>query len=324
MPIENPGEKAILKSALLGESVIDWPRLFCETKEDVLQLLKVNEFHLTQSKDHAVLMGLHSEAIGYLQNQLHFNFPENLLKPATSEELFLAASRFEDPPLQKLACSLLKVMNVIRLLNGRELLYNLPISSRDLFSLAEDKIERELSSLSKKGIRYQGGRKLKESLITRVIVKRDTIGIPTHDRLRFQIITPKKEDIEAVILHLFSTVLPINYLIPNASVNRLIDMHPYLPWKQEASLRLSKRLKGLNLRLVSSLPHITPDKEHSGKKYDLVKFMVAVPIRLDRYLNNSQHHLESLGNIAQVPVEIRLMDQETERRNDLGENAYPL
>lgn len=289
-----------------------------------MQILKINEFHLSNPRDHTALMSLQSEAIGYIQNQLRLTLPVSLLKPTSIEDIFFAASDLKDPKTQKLACALLKVMNVIHLLNGRELLYNLSISNRNLFSLVEDKMERELSSLTRIGIKYQGGRKQKESLITRIISKKGTLGVPTHDRLRFQIVTPKKENLLEVILHLFQTVLPVNYVIPNLSVNRLINLRDTLPWKHRASYAFSKKLKSINNHLITSLPYAIPDKEHSGKKYDLIKFVVAVPVRLDHYVSNSQHPLESLGCITHVPVEIRMMDQETERLNNLGENVYSL
>lgn len=319
-----PAEKDSLEAALLGESVVDGSRLHCRTKEEVDQLLKVNEFQLSNPRDHAALMGIHSEAIDYLRNQLRLELPPKLLKPTTVEEFFFAASDLQDEKMQRSACALLKIMNVIHLLNGRELLYNLPISQRDLFGLVEDKMERELSVLSRNGIRCQGGRKQKESLMTRMLSKRDSIGIPTHDRLRFQIVTPNKERIAEVILHLFKKVLPVNYVIPHQSVNRLIDIRQLIPWKRYASHALSGKLKALHRRLAAALPYAAPDREYSGRSYRLVKYRVAVPVRLDRYLLNSRHPLESLGYITHVPVEIRILDQETERLNNQGENSYPL
>ncbi len=312
-------EKRILGLVFSGDSIIDWPCLSLSSQEEARHLLKINEYDLEQTRDRDRLMAVHNEAVGYLKNQLRLDLPEEITRADQLEELFLLASAEIGSPLQKAACSLLKSMNIINHIDGRELLYNAPISTRDLYNLVDDKIERELSLLARRdipGIRYEGGRKSKESLVTKLIAKRETIAAQINDRVRYRIVTPKRDDILKVMTHLFATILPYNYLIPNASANNLIPPQPFLGWKKTVSLAGYRLLKKI----------LSTDKEYSGKSYRVLKFAVDMPVRLDRFLGAAQRvfRTESLGSIAYVVVEFQLVDEETAQRNDWGENAHAL
>lgn len=306
-------EEAIAKLALRGQSVIDWTRFFFTTKEEAKNFLKVNEFDLSRQRDLDRLMTVHNEAVGYLQRELQMNLPGELLNPENLVDFFLIASNLKNPDLQKKACSLLKTMNIINHIDGRELLYNCPISLRDLFSLVQDKIERALSALSRKEyLKYEGGRKPKESLITKLLCKRDTIASQIYDRVRYRIVTGRKEDIIKVLLYLFDTVLPFNYVIPSASVNQLILMDR------------SDRWALVKAHLTNLLPTPASRMEYSGKNYRVCKFVVDIPIRMDNFLATSSGpvYRESLGTIAYVLVEFQIVDEETDRSNKSGKCSH--
>ena len=301
----------ILKHALMGDSVIDWSHLFFNTPEEVRQFLKVNEFDLSRQKDLDRLSGIHNETIGYLTNQLHFDLNLDLQDSQKMIDLFLIATNTKDKKLQKQACAILKTMNIINHIDGRELLYNCPISLRDIFSLVEDKVERSLSSLSLKEpglLRYEGGRKPKESLITKLLSKRETIAAQINDRVRYRIVTRGKEDIPKIILHLFNTILPFNYLIPGASANQIIS--------------LAKNNKGSVIhRGLKTYPH---KKDYTSKHYKISKFVVDIPIRLDNFLAQSggPAYRESLGTIAYAMVEFQMVDEATARMNNSGDSSH--
>lgn len=306
-------EEALLRLVLRGESVIDWSRLFFTDPGEVKNFLKINEFDLSRPRDLDRLMTIHNEAVGYLQRELHTDLPDPLLRPGSVVDFFLTASI--DGAMQRQACSILKTMNIINHIDGRELLHNCPISLRDLFSLVEDKIERAFSLLSRPGepiLRYQGGRKPKESLITKLLCKRETIAAQINDRVRYRIVTRKKEDVTQVLLRLFEKVLPFNYLIPGASVNELIGL--------DARDKLSQIIKALKR------PFLRPSArmEYSGTNYRVCKFVVDIPIRMDNFLARSGGPIyrESLGTIAYILVEFQIVDEETERLNNTGENSH--
>jgi uncharacterized protein (TIGR04552 family) len=309
----SPNEKAMLKHILSGHSIIDWPRLYFRNPEDVKSFLKVNEFDLSRQRDVDRLMSIHNEAAGYLRRELGYALSEELLRPERLLDLFLVASDPRNPPLQSQALSLLKTMNIINHIDGRELLYNCPISVRDLFSLVEDKVERALSALSRKEsylLKYQGGRKPKESVVTKLLCKRETIAAQVYDRVRYRIVTRTKEDILRAILYLFQSILPFNYLIPGASMNQLI----FLDWSDRFSASL-RRLKNL-------LP--SPAMEYSGRNYRVCKFVVDIPVRMDNFLATTAGpvYRESLGTIVFVLVEFQIIDEETEILNNSGESSH--
>ena len=305
----------MFQQVLEGRSIIDWPRAFFTTEEEVLGFLRVNEFDLSKPRDTERLTNIHREAITYLEGQLNLQFDPAILKPEKLTQLFLFSSQAKSSSLQKLACSVLKTMNIITHINGRELLYNCPISQKDLFSLVEDKVERALSSLSRREsglLKYQGGRKPKDSLMTKLLCKRETIAAQIYDRVRYRIVTKTREDILKVVLYLFDSILPFNFVIPEVSVNQLIP------------LNFRERLTMTTRALQRRIPRRLSAMEYSGKNYRVCKFVVDIPIRMDNFLaaSNGPSYRESLGTIAYVLVEFQIVDQETELFNNAGESSH--
>ena len=317
-----------MKVALSGLSVIDWPQLYFASPDEIGRLLKVNEYHLQQATDRDRLMAIHSEAIWYLRSQLQYLLPEQLLKPTDPMKIFLTASRPHGDALQSHACSLLKAMSIVNHVNGRELLYNAPISQRELYALTEDKVERELSALMREGfpiLKYEGGRKAKESLITKLLSKRETIAAQIYDRVRYRIVTRTKQDLLALMLRLFDDLLPVNYLIPGASVNQLIRLSEFLTWRERVSRSVHRgTLKTMNF-LADLLPFPGTEKEFSGRTYRVVKFVVDIPLRLDRFLASGRNsvYTEALGTLVFVLVEFQIVDEESDRQNQIGRNSHP-
>jgi uncharacterized protein (TIGR04552 family) len=318
----SPQDRTILKVVLKGRSVIDSPRLHMASADEAREFLKVNEFDLSRPKDLERLQAIHLEAVSYLQRELKFDIAPDLLDPAKILDLFLIASNAKDRGLQKQACAVLKTMNIVNHIDGRELLYNCPISLRDLFSLAEDKVERSLSSLQRGGggasplLRYTGGRKPKESVITKLLCKRETIAAQVYDRVRYRIVTRRREDIGAVLIHLFHTVLPFNYIIPGASVNQLLAT--------AGSERFKKNLLSIRKALSKTAWTSTGTMEYSGRNYKVCKFVVDIPVRMDNFLaqTSGAPYRDSLGTVAYVLVEFQIVDEETDASNNAGESAH--
>jgi uncharacterized protein (TIGR04552 family) len=319
----SPQDRTILKIVLKGRSTIDSPRLHFQTPEEARDFLKVNEFDVSRPKDLERLQAVHNEAIGYLKRELKLELPEPLLDPAKILDLFMIASApasAKTRDIQRQACAVLKTMNIVNHIDGRELLYNCPISVRDLFSLAEDKVERSLSGLRLSAgpsplLRYAGGRKPKESVITKLLCKRETIAAQVYDRVRYRIVTRTRDDIPAVVLHLFHTVLPFNYVIPGASVNQLLATG--------GKDRLKSNLLTLKKAFSKSTwSHTT--MEYSGRNYKVCKFVVDIPVRMDNFLAQSGGALyrDSLGSIAYVLVEFQIVDEETDATNNTGESSH--
>jgi len=323
----SPQDRTILKVVLKGRSVIDSPRLHMASADEAREFLKVNEFDVSKPKDLERLQSIHLEAVSYLQRELKLEIARELLDSGKILNLFLLASNAKDKALQKQACAVLKTMNIVNHIDGRELLYNCPISLRDLFSLAEDKVERSLSALQRNVgatsegresplLRYTGGRKPKESVVTKLLCKRETIAAQVYDRVRYRIVTRKREDIAVVLLHLFRTVLPFNYVIPGASVNQLLAT--------AGSERLKKNLMSLKKALSKTSWTSTGTMEYSGRNYKVCKFVVDIPVRMDNFLaqTGGAPYRDSLGTIAYVLVEFQIVDEETDAANNAGESSH--
>ncbi|QQR80300.1 MAG: TIGR04552 family protein [Deltaproteobacteria bacterium] len=308
-------EAIIFKHAFLGDSVIDWSRLFFTDEESVLKFLRLNEFDPSKTKDLDRLGLIHQEAVDYLQNHLHFDISAELKDSTKVIPIFLKASQGSDKQLIRQSCAILKTMNIIHHIDGRELLYNCSISLRDLFSLVEDKIVRSLSYLSRttsQMVHYEGGRKSKDSLVTKLLSKRESIAAQINDRVRYRITAKTKDDIVKITTYLFDTLIPFNYVIPNASTNQLftLDMK-----KKDA---------------INKLLHINPlyaqkrSQDFTAKTYKVCKFVADIPIRMDNFLAQSggPAFRESLGNIAFVLVEFQIVDEETSLKNNAGDASH--
>lgn len=311
-------ETPLLKLILEGRSIIDCSRLFFKDPQETKDFLKVNEFDVSRVKDLQRLQNIHNEALTYLKRELNYEVAEVLQDPSKILDFFSFASNFDDRKLQSQACSLLKAMNIINHIDGRELLYHCPISLRDLFSLAEDKIERTLSGLLRSTalpepplLRYQGGRKPKESLITKLLCKRETIAAQIYDRVRYRIVTRTRADISVVLEYLFRTVLPFNYVIPGASVNQLVGVK---------GKSLSSKVANFKKAFADS----SKTMEYSGRNYKVCKFVVDIPVRLDNFLaqTGGTVYRDSLGSIAYVLMEFQIIDQATEKTNNTGESSH--
>jgi uncharacterized protein (TIGR04552 family) len=319
-----PQDRTILKVVLKGRSVIDSPRLHMASAEEAREFLKVNEFDVSRPKDLERLQAIHLEAVSYLQRELKFDIAPEILDSGKILDLFLIASNAKDKSLQKQACAVLKTMNIVNHIDGRELLYNCPISVRDLFSLAEDKVERSLSALQRSAggsgptplLRYTGGRTPKESVITKLLCKRETIAAQVYDRVRYRIVTRRREDIGTVLLHLFRTVLPFNYVIPGASVNQLLAT--------AGSERLRKNLISIKKALSKTSWTSTGTMEYSGRNYKVCKFVVDIPVRMDNFLaqTSGAPYRDSLGTVAYVLVEFQIVDEATDAANNAGESSH--
>ena len=314
----NDFEKALLEHVLSGDSVVDWSRLFFqkhsqnttdELHERIHQLLKVNEFDFTRPKDQERLLGIHSESVDYLVHHLHLQLSPHvreLQEAAQIVTLFDMASGPVGSELQTQACALLKTMNAIHHIDGRELLYNCPISLRDLFSLVEDKTERYLSQLLRQEpgrFRYEEGRKAKESLITKLLSRRESIAAQINDRVRYRIVTRHAEDLSWILINLFTHLLPFNFVIPGNSSNQLLQTH-------------------VKTNPSSNNPQARID--YTSKDYRVCKFVVDIPVRLDNFLAQSSAgaYRDTLGNIAFVMVEFQIVDEETARQNNEGDSSH--
>ncbi|MDB4979573.1 MAG: hypothetical protein JWM82_325, partial [Myxococcales bacterium] len=176
-----------IRNLLRGGSVIDWHRLHFNEREEVDQFLRVNEFDPSSPDDLRRLADLRELAVEYLERHLGFNIPDELANGVPPRDLMLIAS--QKGRRRTYACIVLKVMHVMHHLAGRELLTKLPVSDDQLFHLVEEKVMRtveEIKSVGLQVVEFEWSRKPVDSLITKLLAKKESIAADVYDNLRFR------------------------------------------------------------------------------------------------------------------------------------------
>jgi uncharacterized protein (TIGR04552 family) len=302
---------------LRGESVIDWHKLHFTTTEEAKELIRTQELNPDEPKDRERMEHLMREAISYLRRHFEFPIPKPI-EQASPEELLLVAST--KGHRQVCACSVLKAMHIIHHLDGRELLFTLPLSDQEVFHLVEEKVYRVIGGMLSAGFpitEFVGGRKNKDSLYTKLLSKQDTIAAAIYDKLRFRIVTRSQRDLLPVLLYLSQRLFPFNYVIPGESVNTIFHFKSYC----EKNRHLSPMLGDMQTALGDDLN--PGDNRFSADNYRTIHFVVDLPVRLPREtLELAPAHAKTLGSIVYVLCEFQLIDQDTEASNELGDASH--
>src|SRR5687768_71032 len=204
-----------IRNLLRGGSTIDWHRLYFTDRAEVDRCLRVNEFDPASAEDMDRLEDLREQAVEYLERHLDFRIPKEVAEDMPARDLFLVAS--QKGKRRTSACIVLKTMHVLHHLAGRELLTRLPVSADQIFHLVEDKVLRTVEEMKSAGcaiVEFEWSRKHADSLITKLLAKRETIAADVYDKLRFRTITQTEEELIFVIREMTQRLLPFNYVIP--------------------------------------------------------------------------------------------------------------
>ena len=132
------GDLQAVRNVLDGGSVIDWQRLDFRDHDEVDRFLRVNEFSPQNREDLLRLEELRAEAVDYLRANFSFQIPASIADTTSVRDLFLLASA-AGAGARVYACVILKVMHIIHHLAGRELLFRLPISDDQMFTMGGTK-----------------------------------------------------------------------------------------------------------------------------------------------------------------------------------------
>ena len=216
------------------------------------------------------------EAIAYLRRQFDYPIPRPVER-ATVPELMLLASGHGHRAM--CACTILKCMHIINHLDGRELLFVLPMSDQEVFHIVEEKVYRVIGGMLAAGfpiIEFVGGRKNKDSLVTKLLSKQETIAAQIFDKLRFRIVTRTRDDIFPILQYLTKKLFPFNYVVPGESVNSVFSFQSYV-----RKTPLEKHLAQLQ-RVGGEDDPAPNDNEFSAQNYRVIHFVVDMPVRLPR------------------------------------------
>ncbi len=302
---------------LRGDSGADWHRLNLADDEEARAVLEAQEFHPDEPSDRARLEKLKNEAISYLRRHFDFPIPKPVERASVEELLLLASGKGHR---QLCACTILKAMHIVHHVDGRELLFTIPMSHQEVFHFVEEKVYRVIGDMLSYGFpitEFIGGRKNKDSLYTKLLSKPDTIAAQVYDRLRFRIVTRAAEDVLPMILYLSHRLFPFNLVIPGQSLNTMFRLKSYF----EKDEKLGRLLGQFQLGIDDSLTH--GDNLFSAEAFRAVHFVADVPVRLPREaLENAPSTAWALGPVVFVTSEFQLVDRETEAANEMGEGSH--
>jgi uncharacterized protein (TIGR04552 family) len=310
---------------LRGNSVVDWHRLDLRDHDEVDRFLRVNEFDPSRERDMSRLERLREDAVDYLVRSYGFRIPEDIAEALPARDLFLIASR--KSKRQRYACIVLKVMHIIHHLAGRELLFRLPISDTEVFSLVERKVVRiveEIRAAKHPIVEFEWSRKPRDSLVTKLLAKKSTLATSIWDKLRFRLVLREREDILPVLIEMTHRLIPFNYIVPGESVNLISPMRKAI----EDSVTVANLAQQLQPDLGNDDPEppriVAPGmNEFSGPGYKIINFVADLPVRVDDFIARiGDPDYEETGAVVFVLTEFQVVDARTAHDNETGENSH--
>jgi len=306
---------------LRGGNVIDWRRLNVSSINDCNQLLRVNEFDPENESDAAFLSEIQHRALDYLEHNFGFTFAADIATaPRTSDLMLLAAGR--DPILQSQACMVLKLMHVINHIEARTFRSTISISDHDLFRLVEKKATGVIREMKRRGFpisEYSINRKTFDSLITKILGKRQTISADIFDRVRLRIVTASVNDIIPVVSYMSRHLFPFNYTVPGESHNSIFDF-PALA-KNDPTIKPMVPKFQVGLKFENEMrPPVNPN---TIETFRTINFVVDLPIRIKKQGLQSWSSGSSVSSrIVHVPTEFQIVDQISHARNECGDGSH--
>ena len=257
------------------------------------------------------------------EEHLGLHFPPDLQKPADVRQIFVQASHIGGFRRQQiLACVILKLMHVINHMEAAELRHQTALSEADLMDLAEREIKSAAQRMRARGfplVAFYGSRKARNSIITKLLAKRENIAATIFDKLRFRIVTEDVHHILPAISWLTREVFPFNYVIPGQSHNNLVRFRDMVRHPRYAEIG---PVPSNGIELNEEIDLNPEDNPFSGNSYRVINFIVDFPVRIDHLVNIRYGAL--LGRTVFVMVEFQIVDRETARLNEEGENAHAL
>ena len=292
-------DQEVLRLILKGGSVIDWRRLHFRDAAEVDRFLHLHLFDLEDPRDEARLRAVLAQAVEYLRTAYGYRVAAAVAAPQDLRTLFLLASGVAEPSrYRRIACVVLKVMHVVHHVEARELLFRTPMRESDLADRVERRVMAVARRLAEAGlpvVEFQGNRKSRDSLVTKLLVKKESVAAQVFDRVRYRILTRSAADVAPVIQKLWHELFPFNYVVPGQSENSLVPLRRGDPAR-------SRR--------------VNPFSEAT---YRALHFVVDLPVRIDDLLPPTPPgDGEDLGRIVFSMVEFQVMDEETSRRNEQG------
>jgi uncharacterized protein (TIGR04552 family) len=279
--------------------------------------LRLNLFDLSDPRDERRLRAILGQAVDYLRTAFGYRVAEGVASPRDVRDLFLLASGVAEPRrYRRIACVVLKCMHVVHHLEARELLFRAPVREADLAELVDRRIMGEARRMVENGfpiVEFHGNVKTRSSLVTKLLAKRETVAAQIFDRMRYRVVTERRDQIASVLHHLEQHLFPFNFVVPGQTQNNLVK------FRQVVSQHPRAEALAAELQLPLELEASDPRKvnEFSGQGYRVLNFVVDLPVRIDAHLPP-----EDPARVVFALVEFQIMDVATARHNEEGESAH--
>lgn len=312
-----PHDLEAVRLVLRGASVIDWHRLDFQSEEEAQVLLRNHELELQNPLDEVFIRHVQAEAIAYLRRHFRFSIPKAIENASIIELMMLASGKGHR---QMCACTILKTIHIINNMMGRELLFRLPVSDKDVFHLVEEKVYRVVGAMLSGGFpvtEFIGGRKNLDSTYTKLLSKSAANASALYDKLRFRIVTRTKEDILPILHYLTEHLFPFNYVVPGESINTIFHLPQYCENNSHLS-QLTQYFQGTADEGLDA-----GDNRFSAENYRVIHFVTDVPVRVPEHIMEAAPPgCETLGPIVYVLCEFQILDAETDAANEIGDASH--
>ena len=314
-----------IRLILRGGSVIEWRRLHFKTWDEVDRFLRLCQIDATRPYDVEWVRTILGDAVEYLRKIFDYRVAAPVADPDEIHDLFLYASGAKEPKkYRKIACIVLKVIHVIQHIEGRDLLFKLAVSEAELAQLVTEKVMAVADEMKAKGlpiVEFSDSIKTRESIITKLIAKRESVAAQIYDRTRFRIIVKERKDVLPALYFLTQRLVPFNFVVPTQTENSLFNFKNLLTEYPHFG-RYAKDLH-LDLDYEDREERRRPNNKFSGSSYRILNFVADVPIRLDAYLPAPDKDTRSRkGRIALAMCEFQIADEQQATANELGENSH--
>ncbi|HON95089.1 MAG TPA: TIGR04552 family protein [Deltaproteobacteria bacterium] len=313
------GEIERARLVLRGGSILDWRSLGMTSLGECDSLLRVNGF--IPEEDEAHLCWIRMSAIEYLQRNAGLTFAREICDAASIGHLMLLASGRRSA-VRSQACMVLKVMNVVHHIHAMELKSRLNISDRELYHLLEEKTSRVVREMQEKGypiIDFQSSHKSHDSIITKLLSKRQGNRAFLYDMIRFRLVTATVEEIVPVVAYLSEHLFPFHCIVPGESHNTIFDFTDFL----DRHPRVSKMIQAFQVDLMYEHDMRGPSNPDTSNTFKSANFIVDLPLRLDdRQLEVWAPGIELSSRVVHVLAEFQIVDKVSNITNEQGEASH--
>lgn len=315
------GDVERARLVLRGGSVLDWRRLNVTSLDECDSILRANGFDPENEEDASRLREIRLSSIDYLERNFGFTFAPEIFNAESPSNLMLLAAGGEQV-LRRQACTVLKVMHVVHHVGARELKSRLNISDRELYHLVEEKTAHVIREMREQGysiVDFQSSRKTRDSIITKLLSKRQGSRELLYDMIRFRIVTASIEEIVPVVAYLSHHLFPFHFTVPGKSHNSIFNFKDFI----RRHPRISKMIPELQVDLMYENEMLEPSNPETSSTFKTVNFIVDLPIRLgDRQLEVWAPGIELSSRVVHVLTEFQIVDQASNIRNKQGDASH--